>query len=750
MTTAGSIVVDLLMRTGAFETDTGRAEKIAKQRMKAIEASVNNMASTVAIGGTVIAGALLAWVKQAANAADELDQLSERTGVAVETLNGLAYATRLSGGDVAELEKGLQSLNKQISAVAAGDKSSGAMFKALGITAGTAEEALLQLADVFPQLSKQDQVRVGTELLGKSYAALVPLLAKGREGMQALVEEGQRLNPITAQTAKQAAELNDNLDRLKALADSVAMSMGSVLIPKVNELLGEFIEGTRIAGGFVDAIRLFSTTNPFKSAGESVKGLRDELDGLNGDLERYRKFGGDTSAIETAIAATQKRLEFAKYMQRQEALKLGDGVYSNEGRGRVQAPGSIALPSLGGDSKKSKTSPFLDALADEAKTYAAAIDAINKAQLSAQISGQELTATQQRLVELFVDPAFRDMPETWRQTIVHQAESAVAAEKQAGQMKAYLDLVKELRTEEEKSADLLRERLKIIEAISELDEQQRNSTIGRAIAAATSEPPQFAGLAPEIGGAFGELKKVDDAEQRLNEWYQKQLELLAEFREQRADLTAEFDAEELRLKEQHNQQMAQIDEARQIAQLSAAENIFGNLTALTRQFAGEQSEIYRVMFAIEKAAAIARSIVAIQQGIAMAAANPWPMNLAAIASVAAATANIISTISSVNLPTVGARADGGHVSAGMPYLVGERGRELFVPNTAGRIVPNHQLAGGGRTTVNMIEDRRRAGQVEERTNNGGREIDLFVADIMGDGPRSKAVQQAFGLKRRGS
>jgi hypothetical protein len=40
-----------------------------------------------------------------------------------------------------------------------------------------------------------------------------------------------------------------------------------------------------------------------------------------------------------------------------------------------------------------------------------------------------------------------------------------------------------------------------------------------------------------------------------------------------------------------------------------------------------------------------------------------------------------------------ARANGGGVAAGHPYLVGERGRELFVPDRNGSIVPNHALGG---------------------------------------------------------
>ena len=46
------------------------------------------------------------------------------------------------------------------------------------------------------------------------------------------------------------------------------------------------------------------------------------------------------------------------------------------------------------------------------------------------------------------------------------------------------------------------------------------------------------------------------------------------------------------------------------------------------------------------------------------------------------------------------KAIGGSVQAGKPYMVGERGRELFVPNQTGSIVPNDKLQGGG-TVVNQ-------------------------------------------------
>jgi hypothetical protein len=44
---------------------------------------------------------------------------------------------------------------------------------------------------------------------------------------------------------------------------------------------------------------------------------------------------------------------------------------------------------------------------------------------------------------------------------------------------------------------------------------------------------------------------------------------------------------------------------------------------------------------------------------------------------------------------MGFRADGGPVTGGGTYMVGERGPELFVPNTSGMIVPHEALQGGG-------------------------------------------------------
>lgn len=48
------------------------------------------------------------------------------------------------------------------------------------------------------------------------------------------------------------------------------------------------------------------------------------------------------------------------------------------------------------------------------------------------------------------------------------------------------------------------------------------------------------------------------------------------------------------------------------------------------------------------------------------------------------------------------RAAGGPVAAGRPVIVGEAGRELFIPSTSGRIVPTNGLGGLAGAAMQMV------------------------------------------------
>jgi len=77
-------------------------------------------------------------------------------------------------------------------------------------------------------------------------------------------------------------------------------------------------------------------------------------------------------------------------------------------------------------------------------------------------------------------------------------------------------------------------------------------------------------------------------------------------------------------------------------------------------------------------------------------------------------------------PWIKNKATGGPVRQGMPYMVGERGPEMFVPNgQSGRIIPSHQVGAGSNITFNLngivdADSARRA--IEDVLRNSGKRL----------------------------
>jgi len=86
--------------------------------------------------------------------------------------------------------------------------------------------------------------------------------------------------------------------------------------------------------------------------------------------------------------------------------------------------------------------------------------------------------------------------------------------------------------------------------------------------------------------------------------------------------------------------------------------------------------------------------------------------------------------------TVGLAANGGPVGMRKPYIVGERGPELFVPNQSGNIIPNHDLAGVGGGT-NIVVNVDASGSSIEGDEQQGRELGRLISVAV----QSELVQQ---------
>ena len=182
-----------------------------------------------------------------------------------------------------------------------------------------------------------------------------------------------------------------------------------------------------------------------------------------------------------------------------------------------------------------------------------------------------------------------------------------------------------------------------------LDQIGRNSVVAA---------PQYQGVDAAVSGPAGELIKNVQAGQALAAWHEQQLAANQAFREQDIANEAAANARKLEIEKQFAEQKSQIDQARNQLALSTAAAGFGALAGAAKAAYGEQSKQYRIAFALQKAAALAQSILAIQTSIAESSKIGFPWNIVTIAGAVAQGISVLATINSTNL---GGYATGGEI-----------------------------------------------------------------------------------------
>lgn len=251
---AGSIVVDLLMKTGSFETDTARAAKSLKKLQR--EAEAIGKAFGVAIVGA--AGTLAYLVKSTLDANDHLAKLAQKTGIAADTLGGIGYAAQLAGGDLDSAGLAAGKLNKSLAEAAAGTREAQEAFDAMGISvkdaAGNtknADVALAEIADKFATYADgPEKAALALRIFGKAGQDMIPLLNGGGDALRQQIEDFKRYSGFTEESAKQAEVFNDTVSRLHLLMGAFAQDLTTAMLPALQALADLFVKNREEAGGY--------------------------------------------------------------------------------------------------------------------------------------------------------------------------------------------------------------------------------------------------------------------------------------------------------------------------------------------------------------------------------------------------------------------------------------------------------------------------------------------------------------------
>jgi hypothetical protein len=322
---AGQLEIDLVANVARLVRDMDQARTAVEGAMGKIDKAVAfTKAGLQTLGVTLTAGALVAFVKNAIDAADGLNKLAQRTGIATEQLSQLQYAAKLADVSHDSLNTAIKKLNVSIAEGRAGDQQKINSFKALGITTqdlgkGTVS-VMLKIADAYAKAKDgAGKVENATKLMGKAGDEMIPLLNGGAQALRDLMAEADKLGlTISGDFAEKAEAFNDNLTRIGISGQKLAIILGTDVVEGLGKaaqaMADATVEGGKFHGIMTGLYVLLYGDGQHQNnvaivdAAEKILNLQNAIDRAraNGDTARVSRLQGLMTTYQREYAAVQK------------------------------------------------------------------------------------------------------------------------------------------------------------------------------------------------------------------------------------------------------------------------------------------------------------------------------------------------------------------------------------------------------------------------------------------------------------
>ncbi len=606
----GTLTLDLIAKIGAFTGPLDKASRESQKRMAEISKSAKSAGTALGVG--IGAGASIAAAALTAMVARQLDVIGDQADMAVrlrtttESLGTLTRAAELSGIGLEQLESAGQKLDVALGKAAQGSKVQAEAFDRLGLSYEAVSAMPLdeRISTINEALAKNipitERAAVAATLFGAKNAAAIQMLDPDTlaEASRQVEVFGIKLSAVDSAKVEMAG---DALSNFSLLADGVGKQLTVELAPILSAIGDQFLESAEKAGGLgtvvpdavrkaVSAIaflidagdgvkRVFSIvadsvigtiTTASGYASSAVAGLIEQLDRIPGiDLSDSARAARDFSNEQLAIAR-----EAAASIQEELDRPLAGEAFKqfyDQAQKAGEAAAKAAVASRDAASAGQETAgEYASKLKAQEAAAKAAQQAAEKLQdtfesteqgLSRQIALFGKTGEAAQLAYEIQSGKLVGINAEQQKRLEGLASELDLLAKQKEAADNYKSLVSDLRTEEEKRTQQLRDQMAIIDAMSDIQPAERKDMAARVATGLFEESPapKFSGV---DAGPLGELSKLDDAEKELQKWYDNQLEMLTAFRKERSDLNDEWDRREVELKQQHEDSLAAIERSR--------------------------------------------------------------------------------------------------------------------------------------------------------------------------------------------
>ena len=223
--------------------------------------------AAVAAAGTAASYALAAAIKSSIDTADQMNKMSQSTGVSTVELSKLNYAAELADISSETLGKSMGKLSKAL--VSAGTDAAGQAgraFAAMGIEVKNQDGTLRQSSEVVKDIADKfagykdgaEKTSLAIALFGKAGASMIPLLNAGRDGLAEAAAEAEKFGLVLDKKTTAAAEaFNDNLKKMELISQGHVATLTARLLPtfeRVSEALLQMKSESTLFVTVVDAL----------------------------------------------------------------------------------------------------------------------------------------------------------------------------------------------------------------------------------------------------------------------------------------------------------------------------------------------------------------------------------------------------------------------------------------------------------------------------------------------------------------
>jgi hypothetical protein len=232
---AGKAFVELFTKDIELQKGLKRAE----QKLTAFGSAVGKIGASIGGLGAGITAPLLGAAKTFADSGSALNDMSTRTGVAVETLSVLSFAAKQSGTDMETVEGALRKMSKALVAGSEENLQAEATFKALGLSVSdlidqSPEKQFQAIAAAIGEIpNPTGRAAAAMQIFGKSGTALLPII----EDMDALTSQARAMGLVmSTEDAKAADKLGDSIDLVGSMVGRLSEVIGAALAPLLTDV----------------------------------------------------------------------------------------------------------------------------------------------------------------------------------------------------------------------------------------------------------------------------------------------------------------------------------------------------------------------------------------------------------------------------------------------------------------------------------------------------------------------------------